>query len=108
MFCACSRIRSSSAFPSITSAATPASCAFEPIVLSSRPISWTTKSSLRPTAPAAPQQLARVLEVRVQSDQLLGDVEAVGHQRRLLRHAAGFEAGLAAQIAASRSVEPAG
>ena len=56
-----------------------------------------TKSSLRPTAPGGADQLARVGEVRLQADQLLGDVEALGHQRRLLREAARLEAGLAAQ-----------
>src|SRR5262249_9361973 len=50
-FCACSRNFSSSALASTMRRDTSADCDLAPMVFTSRPISCTRKSSLRPTAP---------------------------------------------------------
>ena len=69
----------------MTTAAISASWALEATVFSSRPISWTTKSSFRPTAPDRLEDIPQVDEVGLEADQLLRDVEPLGHQRHLLR-----------------------
>ena len=81
-----------------------------PIVLSSRPISWTRKSSRRPTAPGAGDQRPRLVEVAREPDQLLGDVGAIGEQRDLLREAGRIERPrvLAVEQAPHALVEPPG
>src|SRR6266545_2967281 len=97
-------------------AAISALCDFEPMVFTSRCISWTRKSSLRP-AGSAPSSSARAWarwlrrrvtssepprpgagEVAPQAGDLLGDVRPIREQRDLLRQARGVEGNPARQL----------
>ena len=67
------------------------SLALEPIVLTSRPISWTTNSSLRP-ALSGSSRISLVLgQVGPQADDLLGDVAAVGEDGDLADQVLGLD-----------------
>ena len=85
MFWTCSRIFSVSAFMSRISRVEARSRLFEPSVFSSRRISCVRKSSVLPTDPVPlPQDSVELVEVSLEPLELLGDVGAVGRERRLL------------------------
>ena len=71
--------------PRPRAAAISALCDFEPMVFTSRCISWTRKSSLRPAGSPPPKQRPHLRQVAAQPRQLLGDIGAIGEQRDLLR-----------------------
>ena len=86
-FCTCSRMRSTSAFIETTRAEISACWLLEPVVFTSRCISWTRKSMRRPAGSGLAIRSAELLEVGREPGHLLGDVRALGEQGHFLRQA---------------------
>ena len=86
-----SRIFSRSALISTTERLISTSLAFEPIVLISRPISWTTNSSFRPAALGLVDDLDVLGQVGPEPDDLLADVAAVGEDGDLADQVLGLD-----------------
>ncbi len=85
-FCTCSRIFSSSALAAMISSETFKPSAFEPIVLTSRFISCSRKSSFLPTGSATVGERYPVQNVSAEPRHLLADVRPRRHPHDLLRN----------------------